>query len=70
MTGFNWPAIKDDIRRMREQFGMRPIRPGIIECLKCAREFKSADTKTNKMCGDCAKRSEKVGQPNDTVVEW
>ncbi len=49
---------KEEIAQLRKMFGLEPIVPGYVICLKCGRKFKSKDIKKNKICVPCSGISE------------
>ena len=42
-----------DIDYLRSFLGMNPIVKGYRKCLKCGKEFRSSDIKTNRRCKSC-----------------
>jgi len=47
-------VVTRDVHRLRQSMGLPPIREGNIKCLRCKKEFHSADIKNKKMCDDCS----------------
>ena len=44
---------------IRQQCGLPKLKPALVRCLKCDKEFKSWDKSKNKICRDCREQNSK-----------
>lgn len=42
-----------EVKKLREDLGMPPIRKGLRQCLRCSDQFESDDLKNQKICYQC-----------------
>lgn len=43
----------DKINKLRKFYGLQPIEPCVVKCLRCDSEFKSWDKRNNRICDEC-----------------
>lgn len=49
----NFTDEKQEAKAFRKYIDLRPMKPGTRLCLKCARDFRSEDLWTIRMCYHC-----------------
>jgi len=45
--------MSKEVDKLRKHFGLRPIKPGTIDCICCGDSFESWDTISNRLCNRC-----------------
>lgn len=50
----------DSVNKIRKQIGLKIIRRGNRECLKCSKDFYSRDLANNKICDQCLNDIERI----------
>lgn len=54
---------REEIDQMRRELGLRPVRRGMRPCMRCGKEFQSADLDHERMCPPCQRLAEVYFDP-------